>query len=155
MVHDAVKAVNTTSHFWPNYHCCASCDVLDGYSHQDVAWEFFVSLDADLPVEREDVLWRSCSTEDVVWILIVVLCNVEMEFVRKVGSHPWYFSVKMGMEVHEIWSLKMCSSLPSEHKLREILPELLPVQVTSYILRDGEFLQNSKLGNHFISLFPR
>lgn len=43
VVHDAVKAVNTTGHFWPNYHCCVPCDILDGYSHQDVAWEFFLS----------------------------------------------------------------------------------------------------------------
>lgn len=62
----------------------------------------FFSLDADLPVEREDVLWRSCSTEDVVWILIVVLCNVKMEFVRKVCSHLWYCSVKMGIKVHKV-----------------------------------------------------
>lgn len=73
MVHDAVKAVDTTGHFRPNYHCCASCDVLDGYSHQDIAWKFFVSLDADRPVEREDLLGRSCSAEVVVWILFVVL----------------------------------------------------------------------------------
>lgn len=53
---------------------------------------FFFSLGADLPVE-----W-----EDVVWILIVVLCNVGMEFVRKVCSHPWHCSVKMGMKVHKV-----------------------------------------------------
>lgn len=41
MVHDAVKAVGTAGHFWPNYHCCVSCDVLDGYSHQDVSQVFY------------------------------------------------------------------------------------------------------------------
>lgn len=61
----------------------------------------FFSLDADLPVEREDVLWRSCGTEDV-WILIAVLCNVKMEFVRKVCSRLSYCSVKMGMKVHKV-----------------------------------------------------
>lgn len=69
---------------------------------------FFSSLDADLPVEREDVLWRSCSTEDVVWILIVVLCNVGMEFVRKVCSHLWHCNVKMGMKVHKVWGVLKC-----------------------------------------------
>lgn len=98
VVHDAVKAVDTASHFWPNYHCCVSCDVLDGYSHRDDFWEIFFSLGADLPVE-----W-----EDVVWILIVVLCNVGMEFVRKVCSHLWHCSVKMGMKVHKVWSVLKC-----------------------------------------------
>lgn len=37
VVHDAVKAVGTTGHFWPNHQCRVSCDVLDDYSHRDVA----------------------------------------------------------------------------------------------------------------------